>query len=101
MSQPVRHIAVTYALIYANGSLHLGHMTGLVQTDIWVRFQRMMGAQCTYICGCDSHGTPIMIQAEKMNIAPETLVEQIRAEHQVDLAGFYVAVDNYHTTHSP
>jgi methionyl-tRNA synthetase len=101
MSQSARHIAVTYALVYANGSLHLGHITGLVQTDIWVRFQRMMGAQCTYICGCDSHGTPIMIQAEKMNMLPETLVEEVRAEHQVDLAGFHVAVDNYHTTHSP
>lgn len=96
-----RQIAVTYALVYANGSLHLGHMTGLVQTDIWVRFQRMMGSKCTYICGVDSHGTPIMIQAEKMHLEPEKLVEQVRADHRIDLAGFHVAVDNYHTTHSP
>lgn len=100
MSQPVRHILVTYALVYANGSLHLGHLTGLIQTDIWVRFQKMNGAQCTYICGCDSHGTPIMIQAEKMHISPEQLIEQVRTEHQIDLAGFHVEVDNYHTTHS-
>lgn len=101
MPKPVRDIAVTYALIYANGSLHLGHLTGLIQTDIWVRFQRLMGSRCTYICGADSHGTPIMIQAEKMHLPPEKLIEQVREEHQRDLKDFLVEVDNYHTTHSP
>lgn len=96
-----RNILVTYALPYANGSLHLGHMVGLIQTDIWVRFQKMQGANCTYVCGCDSHGTPIMIQADKLGIAPEIMIEQIRAEHAKDIASFHVDLDNYYTTHSP
>lgn len=96
-----RQILVTYALPYANGPLHLGHLTGLIQTDIWVRFQRMQGAQCIFVCGCDSHGTPIMIQAEKSGMSPETLTETIRASHIEDLRHFGVNVDNYHTTHSP
>jgi len=100
MSDKSRNILVTYALPYANGSLHLGHMVGLIQTDIWVRFLKMQGHRCIYICGCDSHGTPIMIQAEKLNIPPEVLVENIRKEHQKDLADFLIEMDNYHTTHS-
>ncbi len=101
MPTRVRKILATYALPYANGSLHLGHLVGFIQTDIWVRFQKMRGIECTYISGCDSHGTPIMIQAEKLNLSPEKLIEQVRAEHQADLAGFLIDLDNYHTTHSP
>lgn len=96
-----RNILVTYALPYANGSLHLGHMVGLIQTDIWVRFQKMRGNLCTYVSGCDSHGTPIMIQADKLGIDPETLVKQVREEHQRDISQFHVDLDNYYTTHSP
>lgn len=101
MPQTNRKLLVTYALPYANGSLHLGHLVGLIQADIWVRFQKMRGTHCVYICGCDAHGTPIMIQADKMNISPEQLVETIRHEHQKDIGDFLVGLDNYHTTHSP
>lgn len=97
----IRKILVTNALPYANGPLHLGHLVGYIQADVWVRFQRMQGHDCIYICGSDAHGTPIMIQAEKLGIKPETLVEQMRREHQTDLADFFVAFDNYYTTHSP
>ncbi len=96
-----RKILVTYALPYANGSLHLGHLVGLIQTDIWVRFQKMRGHDCIYVCGCDSHGTPIMIQADKVHLTPEVLVEKIREEQQIDIRDFLVDLDNYHTTHSP
>src|SRR5579871_4040587 len=101
MPQKQRDILVTYALTYANGPLHLGHLVGLIQTDIWVRFQKMQGHACYYICGCDAHGTPVMIQAEKMKCAPEQLVENMRKEHQQDVADFYIDIDNYYTTHSP
>lgn len=100
MATPTRTMAVTYALTYANGSLHLGHLVGFIQTDIWVRYQRMQGTHCIYISGCDAHGTPIMIQAEKMQLAPEVLVELFRTEHQKDLQNFHVDLDNYHSTHS-
>lgn len=100
MSPNKRKILVTSALFYANGSLHLGHIVEVILTDIWVRFQKMMGNQCTYVCGADSHGTPIMIQAEKMQISPEKLVANFRAEHQADITGFLVEMDNYYTTHS-
>lgn len=101
MPQTTRKIAVTYALPYANGSLHLGHMVGLIQTDIWVRFQKMRGTQVTYVCGTDSHGSAVMIQAEKLKQSPEKMVEQIRLEHKKDLDDFLIGVDNYYTTHSP
>ena len=101
MPQNQRKILATYALPYANGSLHLGHLVGLIQTDIWVRFQKMRGADCIFVCGCDSHGTPVMIQADKMNMAPEQLVELIRQEHEKDIKEFLIELDNYHTTHSP
>lgn len=101
MTKPQRQILVTYALPYANGSLHLGHLVGLIQTDIWVRFQKMRGAECFYICGCDSHGSAVMIQAEKLHTSPEKMVEEIRTEHQKDLQDFFIDIDNYYTTHSP
>lgn len=101
MTTPARTLLVTYALPYANGSLHLGHMIGLIQTDIWVRFQKMQQNHCFYISGCDSHGTPIMIQAEKLQITPDNLIESIRQEHEMDINDFLIEIDNYHTTHSP
>lgn len=96
-----RKILVTNALPYANGALHLGHMVGYIQADVWVRLQRMLGHHCTYICGSDSHGTPIMIQAEKLGIAPEKMVEDFRKDHQRDFNDFLIGFDNYYTTHSP
>ncbi len=96
-----RKILATQALPYANGTPHLGHMVGMIQTDIWVRLQKMRGHDCLFVCGSDSHGTPIMIQAEKMGLTPETLIEQIRHEQEKDFADFYIEFDNYHTTHSP
>lgn len=95
-----RKILATNALPYANGVPHLGHLVGTIQGDIWVRLQKMLGHDCLYICGSDSHGTPIMIQAEKMGITPEELITNIRAEQEKDFADFLVEFDNYHTTHS-
>ena len=95
-----RNILVTAGLPYANGSIHLGHLVEYIQTDIWVRFQKMNGHQCFYICGSDSHGTPIMLKAQTKNIPAEKLVTEIRKEHIQDFKNFYVAFDNYYTTHS-
>lgn len=100
MTQNSRKILVTGALPYANGPLHLGHLVGYIQADIWVRFNKMMGHQCTFVCGSDSHGTPIMIQAQKLGITPEELVNTIEKEHQADFKGFYIDFDNYYSTHS-
>lgn len=96
-----RKILVTSALIYANGTPHLGHLVGTIQADIWVRMMRMQGHDCTYICGSDSHGTPIMIQAEKMNLSPEKMIAEMLQGQANDFADFYVDFDNYHQTHSP
>src|SRR3990167_8846293 len=95
-----RKILITSALPYANGPLHLGHMVGYIQADIWVRFQKMLGHDCLYVCGSDSHGTPIMIQAEKMGITPETLIQQVQLEQERDFNDFMIGFDNYYTTHS-
>lgn len=95
-----RRLLATNALPYANGSLHLGHMVGTIQGDIWVRFQNMQGNDCLYICGSDCHGTPIMIQAEKQGMTPEELSAKMTEEHAKDYADFHVHFDNYYTTHS-
>lgn len=95
-----RQIIVTSSLPYANGPLHLGHMLEYVQTDIWARFQKLSGHTCYYICGSDCHGTPVMIHAQKENVAPEKLVETIRQEHMSDFADFGIEFDNFYTTHS-
>lgn len=97
---PNRRILVTSALYYANGSLHLGHMLEAIQTDIWVRFQKLRGNECWYICGDDAHGTPIMLSAQKAKITPEELIEKMHKEHVADLKDFLIAQDNYYTTHS-
>ena len=95
-----RKILVTSALPYANGAIHLGHLVEYVQTDIWVRFQKMRGHECWYVCADDTHGTPIMLRAEKEGITPEALIERVHGEHARDFAGFHVGFDNYYTTHS-
>ncbi len=96
-----RRILVTSALPYANGPLHLGHMVEQIQTDIWVRFQKLRGNECHYVCASDAHGTPIMLKAEQEGISPESLIARIQTSHQADSAGFLVEFDNFHTTHSP
>lgn len=96
-----RKLLVTYALPYANGSLHIGHMAGFIQTDIWVRFQRLYGNTCYFVCGDDAHGTPIMLNAEKKGMTPEALVALCQKEHQADLQDFHISLDNFHSTHSP
>jgi len=95
-----REILVTNALPYANGHLHLGHILEHIQSDIWVRYQRLQGNVCTYICGEDAHGTSIMLKAEEQGISPEELIEQIRLSHEQDFRAFNISHDNYHTTHS-
>jgi methionyl-tRNA synthetase len=101
MSNTTRRILVTNALPYANGEIHLGHLLGYIQTDIWARFQRLRGHECYYICGSDCHGTPIMLRAEKENITPEALVEKVAKDHLKDFQGFYIEFDNFYSTHSP
>ncbi len=96
-----RRIFVTNALPYANGPIHLGHLVGYIQADIWVRFQRMQGHDVTYVCADDAHGTPIMLAAEKAGVSPEQFIAGIKVEHERDFKGFLVEFDNYHTTHSP
>ena len=101
MQSQQRRILVTSALPYANGSIHLGHLLEHIQTDIWVRFQRLRGNQCYSVCADDAHGTPVMLKAQELGITPEQMVEQTRAEHHQDLQDFYVNYDNYYVTHSP
>jgi len=95
-----RKILVSSALPYANGSIHMGHLVEYLQSDIWARFQKFRGHQCTYVCAADAHGTPIMIKARQENVSPEELVTRIAAEQHEDLKAFGVAFDNFHTTHS-
>ncbi len=96
-----RQILVTSALPYANGPLHLGHLLETIQTDIWVRFQKLRGHDCTYLCADDAHGTAIMLTAEKLGITPEEQIKRVQADHQRDFDGFLINFDNYYTTHSP
>lgn len=95
-----RKILVTSALPYANGSIHLGHLVEYIQTDIWVRFQKMCGHDVYYVCADDTHGTPIMLRAEKEGITPEALIIRVHQEHLDDFSGFYIHFDNYYSTHS-
>lgn len=96
-----RKILVTSALPYANGSIHLGHLVEYIQTDIWVRFQKMRGHTVFYVCADDTHGTPIMLRAEKEGITPEALIARVHEEHLKDFTGFHIQFDNYYSTHSP
>lgn len=96
-----RKILVTSALPYANGAIHLGHMVEHIQTDIWVRFQKLRGHECYYCCADDTHGTPIMLAAQKQGITPEEMITKTHAEHLADFTGFGISYDNYYSTHSP
>lgn len=96
-----RKILVTSALPYANGSIHLGHMVEHIQTDVWVRFQKLRGHECYYCCADDTHGTPVMLAAQKQGIAPEDMIAKVREEHLADFTSFNIGYDNYYSTHSP
>ena len=96
----MRKILVTSALPYANGSIHLGHLVEYLQTDIWVRSQKMSGNECLYICADDAHGTPIMLKAQELKITPEKLIESTYKEHIKDFSDFFIEFDNYYSTHS-
>jgi len=96
----MRKILVTSALPYANGSIHLGHLVEYLQTDIWVRNQKMSGNTCYYICADDAHGTPIMLKAKELDIRPEELIQKTYQEHVKDFEDFGIEFDNYYTTHS-
>ena len=100
MTDSPRKILVSSALPYANGPIHIGHLVEYIQTDIWVRFQKMRGHICYYVCADDAHGTPIMLRAEKEDISAEELIARTSEEHQTDFQDFAVAFDNYHSTHS-
>ncbi len=97
----MRKILVTSALPYANGSIHIGHLVEYIQTDIWVRFQKLRGHECYYVCADDAHGTPIMLRAQQAGIHPEELIAGFNAEHQADFREFGIEFDNYYSTHSP
>ncbi len=100
MPEKKRKILVTSALPYANGPLHLGHLVEYIQTDIWVRFQKMRGHECWYVCADDTHGTPVMLRAQQEGIAPEQLIARMGAEHKRDFDDFGIGFDNYYSTHS-
>jgi len=100
MSKNTNQILVTSALPYANGSIHLGHLVEYIQTDIWVRAQKLFGEQCYYVCADDTHGTPVMLRAEKESISPEELINKMHAEHLRDFTDFHIEFDNYYSTHS-
>lgn len=95
-----RKILVTSALPYANGSIHLGHLVEYIQTDIWVRFQKMRGHECYYVCADDAHGTAIMLKAEQRGISPEEQIAEVKAEHEQDFSDFLIHFDNFYSTHS-
>ncbi len=100
MTTEKRQILVTSALPYANGPIHIGHMVEYIQSDIWVRYQKLRGNTCYYVCADDAHGTPIMLHAEKRGITPEALITEIAQEHQADFRDFHIEFDNYGSTHS-
>jgi len=97
----MRQILVTSALPYANGHIHIGHLVEYLQTDIWVRFQKLQGRRCIYICADDTHGTAIMIRARQEGLGEEALIGKMREAHMTDFAGFQIEFDNYGSTHSP
>ncbi|RYZ80805.1 MAG: hypothetical protein EOO68_36775, partial [Moraxellaceae bacterium] len=96
----VRRILVTNALPYANGPIHLGHLLGYIQADIWVRAMRSMGHTVTYVCADDAHGTAIMLKAQANGVTPEQQIAQVQREHERDFLGFGIGFDHYHSTHS-
>ncbi|MAS60610.1 MAG: methionine--tRNA ligase [Gammaproteobacteria bacterium] len=95
-----RKILITSALPYANGDIHLGHLMEAIQTDIWVRLQKLRGHDCVWVCADDAHGTAIMLSAEAQGITPQQLIDQVNQQHQKDFADFFIGYDNFYTTHS-
>ena|SRR5687767_8759180 len=95
-----RRLLVTSALPYANGPIHIGHLVEYIQTDIWVRFQKLAGNRCIYLCADDTHGTAIMISAGKAGVSEEAFITRMNEEHQRDFAAFQIQFDNYGSTHS-
>lgn len=95
-----RRILVSSALPYANGPIHLGHITEVVQTDVWVRTLAMQGHEVHYVCAEDAHGTPVMLRAEREGTTPEELIERMAAEHRASYEGFGIGMANFYTTHS-
>lgn len=100
MTDRTRNILVSSALPYANGDIHLGHLVEYLQSDIWARFQKLRGHNCTYVCASDAHGTPIMLKARQDGVSPEELIARVSKQQLEDLEAFGVAFDNFHTTHS-
>ena len=100
MDSAQKKLLVTNALPYANDSIHIGHLVGYIQADIWVRFQKLQGTDCLYVCASDAHGTPIMLRAEKIGVDPEELANEYTQEHHRDFKDFLINFDNYYTTHS-
>jgi methionyl-tRNA synthetase len=101
MPDQPRKILVSNALPYANGSIHMGHLVEYLQGDIWTRFQKLRGHECTYVCASDVHGTPVMLKARELGVTPEELTERVTAEFLRDFSAFGIEFDNYYTTHSP
>jgi methionyl-tRNA synthetase len=97
----MRKILVTSALPYANGPIHIGHLVEYIQTDVWVRFQKLMGHTCHYMCADDAHGTPIMLSAKKNNMTPEAMIAAVHDAHRRDFESFGISFDHYYSTHSP
>ncbi len=97
----MNRILVTSALPYANGPIHLGHLVEYIQTDIWVRFQKLVGRRCIYICADDTHGTAIMMRARKEGVSEEDLIARMQRDHLADFTAFQIEFDNYGSTHSP
>ncbi|RUO77420.1 methionine--tRNA ligase [Idiomarina seosinensis] len=100
MSHTERKILVTNALPYANGPIHIGHLLGYIQADIWVRFQKLRGNECHYMCADDAHGTPIMLKAQQLGISPEQMIGDMQKSHENDFADFHIGFDHYYSTHS-
>ena len=95
-----KQILVTSGLLYSNGHIHLGHLVESIQTDIWVRFQKLRGHRCIYICGDDTHGTAIMISARKEGVSEENFISRMRDAHLADFREFGIEFDHYGSTHS-
>src|SRR6187549_2765763 len=101
MPNAPRKILVTSALPYANGPIHIGHLVEYIQTDIWVRFQKLTGRRCIFICADDTHGTAIMIRARQEGRSEEEVIAEVKLKHERDFAGFDIQFDNYGSTNSP
>ena len=96
-----RRIFVTSALPYANGEIHIGHLVEYIQADVWVRYHKMRGVNCKFICASDAHGTPIMVKSDKLGVQPEVLIDNVASAQLKDFNSFNIKFDNFHSTHTP